>query len=457
MKHVLLITILLILPLIGCTPSSEGRNLEALATPSLTAAPVTAAPITPTFVVAIEPPMPTTTVTNTTPPLQSLTATATEMPTNTPTPVLLATTAIEQRCSVSEPVQVEQTDLAQGLVFIKLQENDRSIAVLGNESLYNPIWFQPYPDSDTSSIISPNGSWIAFMTYNAVDREKDIYSMAMRVTNWNGDQEFRDLLENLTLSRFAYNKWINDSQIIFPLAHEDKLFRWLVWSPFSGTEGTLSVELPDVSQRQRLLDYAYPTPDPLLELVIYPCEACNDVEYIVKYLQTGETAWVIDLDPSLPYDYRSYAYWSPDGEFVTVIGGEFLNQLLFFNREGEKQYEITLPLLDEPGGIMVPNRAWSPDSKYLAFLYVTGSAGQYEDTLAYVDMQNGQVIDLCINARTGTPIWSPDSSKIAFSQQIQSLEDPRLISIVDIASGDVTQLYDGDGNSLVDWITIPDD
>jgi hypothetical protein len=442
-----------ILALFGCTPLSEEQNLEQQVVSTLTATSIVAESTMQLPVIATN--TPAAPATHTATPRPSPTATATELPTNTAIPDTPATTIVEQRCSSSEPIQAEQTDLAQGLVFVERGQMDRAITVLGSASLRDPVWSYQYPDTSTFSTISPNGNWVAFMTYDAVDRDREIYSMAMRVTNWNEDQEFRAQFQNLTLSRFTNIRWINDSQIVFPLANEGELFRWLVWSPFSGEEEMLSVELPDITERQRFLEYAYPGPDPLLELVVYPCEECGEAEYAVKHLQTGETAWLIDLGPNPAYVYRSYAYWSPDGQFVTVIGGEFLNQLLFFNREGDKFHEVTLPLLDDPGGMMIFNWSWSPNSNYLAFLRVTGTEGNYEDTLTYIDVQSGQMVDLCVNVRTGFPIWSPDSTKIAFSRQIESGEQPRLISIVDIHTGDVVQLYDENAHNIVGWITIP--
>jgi hypothetical protein len=458
MKHLLWMAILLGFSLFGCIPLLQEQNLDQQTTFSSITMAAAAEPTTPVPVRVTDTPVAVVTYIATPQPTPTTsTATAIQLPTDTPIPDAPTTTTLEQRCSTAEAVQVEQTDLTQGLVFVERGEMGRRIKVLGSAGLQNPAWLYPYPDDNTSSIISLNREWIGFKTNHEIDRERNIYSVSMKVTNWANDREFRAQFDNLILSRFTWTRWINDSQIIFPLAHESELFRWLVWSPFSGEEEMLSVELPDISERQRFLEYAYPGPDPLLELVVYPCEACDEAEYAVKHLQTGETAWFIDLGPSSAHVYRSHAYWSPDGQYVTVIGGEFLNRLLFFNREGDKLYEIALPLLDDPGGLMIFNWSWSPNSNYLAFLRVTGAEGLYEDTLTYVDVQSGQVVDLCINARTGIPIWSPDSTKIAFSQQIQSGESPRLISIVDIHSGDVIQLYDAHGHSLMSWIDLPHD
>lgn len=445
MRYILWATMLIILPLLlfGCISFPEEQLPEQSVAASLTA---TLTPIvtTPLAITRTYTPMPDYAAT-----LQlSATGEATVSPPSTSTSDAPATATVDQLCAISEPIQVEQTDLARGLILNRMTE----IVVLGNTGMQDPAWISQYPDNNTSSIVSPNGDWTAFMTYNVVDREKDIYTVSVQVADWNRSQGFQTQLVNLTLSRFASSQWINDSQIIFPLAHEGDLLQWFVWSPFNGESETHSIELTGLSQRSRFLEYAYPGPDPLLELVVYPCEACNGAEYAVKRLQTGETEWFIDLGPNPSYDYRSHAYWSPDGAYVVVLGGQFLNHLLFFNRAGERVYEIILPLLDEPGSLPITAWSWSPNNKYLAFLRVAGSTGQYTESLSLVDMQDGRLIDLCVNATTGPLIWSPDSTRIAFSQQVQSGEQPRLISIVDIQSGNVIQLYDAEAHTLAGWI-----
>ncbi|MCL4871433.1 MAG: PD40 domain-containing protein [Anaerolineae bacterium] len=457
MKHILWIMIPLVFILFGCAAHSRKQTFEPQTTVSSTIAPMIPELMSSLVITATYPAI---SITSTTTPTSSLltpTATASETLTSNRTPIISEGGALIQRCSNSEPTHVEQSTMLEGLVLIKRGETGREIAVLGGIGLQAPIWVYQYPDDNSFSIISPNGDWIAFISYTNIDRENNLYSVAIRVTNWNEGQEFQAIFDNLTLSRFRGIEWLNNSQIILPLSNEAELFYWLIWSPLTGNEERVFVNISNISKQQRFLDYAYPGPDPLLELVVYPCEDCGEAEYAVRRLQTEEIAWFIDLDTNPSYVYRSPAYWSPDGRFVTVIGGQFLNQLLFFNREGEKIYEIPLPLLDDPGGLIISARNWSPNSNYLAFLRVTGSASNYEDTLTYIDIQSKQVVDLCINARTGFPIWSPDSTKIAFSQQIQSGEQSRLISIVDIHSGDVVQLDDVNAHNLIGWIDLADD
>jgi len=331
------------------------------------------------------------------------------------------------------------------------------VAVLGSDGLQNPIWFYQYPDN-TFSTISPDGKWIAFITYNEVDRVTDTYSIAMRVTNLEANQEFQVTLEILILSRFEPISWINDSQLIVPLANEGELFHWLVWSPFDDRQETLSVEATGLGVLMERFSHP-PTLDPLLELVVYPCETCGEAEYAVKRIDTGEISWFIDLGDNPAYDVlHAPVVWSPDGQVVAVLAGELSNHLLFFDRQGEKLHEVVLPVSDYTGTLGLFSQTWSPDSEYLAFLRPTvGSEGEQIESLSYVNVKDGRLIDLCIDAHTGSPIWSPDSAKIAFSQQLQSGEQSRLISIVDIGSGDVVQLPDVNAYTLLGWMSLLQD
>jgi len=442
MRRILLIPTFLILSLIGCTSLSEKQSLEPQVTSSATAAPIATETVIPK--ISVSP----TSMPKTSPPV-----TATELPASTSTPIISPITAVNQRCSASEPLQVEQTNLAQGLVVAEREK----VAVLGSDGLQNPIWFYQYPDN-TFSTISPDGKWIAFITYNEVDRVTDTYSIAMRVTNLEANQEFQVTLEILILSRFEPISWINDSQLIVPLANEGELFHWLVWSPFDDRQETLSVEATGLGVLMERFSHP-PTLDPLLELVVYPCETCGEAEYAVKRIDTGEISWFIDLGDNPAYDVlHAPVVWSPDGQVVAVLAGELSNHLLFFDRQGEKLHEVVLPVSDYTGTLGLFSQTWSPDSEYLAFLRPTvGSEGEQIESLSYVNVKDGRLIDLCIDAHTGSPIWSPDSAKIAFSQQLQSGEQSRLISIVDIGSGDVVQLPDVNAYTLLGWMSLLQD
>ncbi|MDA0245468.1 MAG: hypothetical protein OT477_18810 [Chloroflexi bacterium] len=452
-KYIVVIMLLFNWLLIGCSPTMVEQTFEIQATISPTPSIIEATtsliiPVATTSVTTI----PTPTITATPKPTFTPSPSTTPIsPTTTPT-VQLAT-EIQSQCGSVSPLTPETIEILRGFLLRSnhLEEN-KGLYVLGDEGLDQPLTFVP----DIESLLiwpypSPNREWIA---YDSSDIQDAIWSREITVWNPSTNEAITRLFTfdaNWFVGDSIY--WGNDNQLIIPLNYEEELFRWWVWSPFSGDEREILVELSGLgNQRER-----YGTSsilDPLLEMVAYPCELCDEGEYVIKDIESGETMWFIDLGSNPSPHHRSTAYWSPDGHFLTVISGQ-LNQLLFFNREGEKIHQISLPVLDSPSGLTIFNQSWSPNGQYLAFLRVTSLAGTYEDTLTYIDIQSGQVIDLCVNGRTGFPIWSPDSTKIAFAQQIESGELPQLISIVDIHSGDVVQLYDADGRNLVGWIDLP--
>lgn len=373
----------------------------------------------------------------------------------TSTPNVNETVPIHYQCSKSEPVLVEETDLVKGWILRGDWDTDKGVAVLSTTRLNNlsSFFIPDLPDQVIWPYESPNKEWFA---YSLPTWDGETISMNIIVASPHTSEEFQTSIERIRLLPYDSElHWINDSQVVIPLMNEDEVFHWIVWSPFNGEQKMLSVELTGLGVLMERFSHP-PTLDPLLELVVYPCENCGQTEYAVKNVETGEIAWLIDLGDNPAYDVlRAPVVWSPNGEMVAVLGGELSNQLLFFNRQGEKIYEVVLPIVEYIGTLGAFVQTWSPNSKYLAFLRSTIDAeGNQIESLSYVDLQDGQLIDLCINAHTGTPIWSPDSTKIAFSQQIQSGEQPRLISIIDIDSGDVIQLYDVNAYTLLGWMSL---
>lgn len=444
MNKCLLAILILSISILGCGSPLEIADLEPLATS-------TTVPPESRIVATTSPPA---TMTTTRTPLADPTPASTESdtPTSTPTIQPTPTAVIARRCGRTTFAEEEAAELLNGLAVLWTSETEHGAAVLGYDGLQNPTQIIVSPEENTSIKISPDGRKIAFYSLSESGAEEDLYSILIVVRDFETGQEYRTQIEQVRLSRYGRWDWVDDSQIIIPIAPEEALFTWLLWTPASDLQEVLTIELPDIVLTERYLSQSYPSVDPELEFVIYPCEDCGESEYVGRHLQSREDAWRLDIGSDPSYDYRSPAIWSPNGEFIAVVGGNLLNQLLIFDRMGQMAYEITLPFLDEPGGIMIRSMTWSPDSSLVAFTYTKGASGQYEDSLSVVDMSTGQAIDLCVNARTGIPIWAQDSTYVAVSAQIQSGEKPRLISVVNVISGDVVQLQDSDGRQLIGWM-----
>lgn len=376
----------------------------------------------------------------------------TPLPVASTATIIAPVTTIQERCSTSDPELVNETEAARGLILRGTWDEGVGAVILGQNSFDDPLIFMP---DQEGQIVWPQESldkvWLADLNSNRPNQTEEIV-----VWNPFSGEEIRQTFEGIIpLAYDAVLRWTKDYQLVLPLENEDEFFQWLVWSPFTGEQETLSTELSGIGNNMELFKVP-PSLDPLLELVAYPCEFCDEAEYVIKNIETSETVWTIDLGPRPSYAYRGPVIWSPDGEFAAIVGGRnsLLNDLWIYNRQGEIVYEIVLP---DIGGIVAASLLkWSPDSKYLAF-----SRGGYNDegekstTLNYVSLLDGSVTDLCIDSHTQS-YWSPDNTKIAFSQQIQSGEQPQLISIVNINSGSVIQLRDDNAQILLGWIALPD-
>ncbi len=449
-KLLLIITMALMLQLIGCSFEMAEQTVETqLATSQV---PIMVESVTPLIVsTKVATQEATLTVTASSVPLSSATLETTIPATPTITPSIESVTNIQTQCL--EPILVNETEVTGGLVLHGNWEGEKGVAILSKDGLDNPLIF--IPDTEDQLVWpyeSPDKRWLADLNSN-----KNIQSEQLIVWNPFSSEEIRQIFEGISLLPYdASFRWVNDSQLVLPLKNEAELFQWLVWSPFIGEQETLSAELSGIGNHMEYFNVP-PSIDPLLELVAYPCEFCDGAEYAVKNLESDETVWFIDLGSKPSYAYRSSVIWSPDGEFVAIVGGRnlILNGLWIFNRQGELVYEIVLP--DIGGTVAASLLVWSPNSEYLAFSRGSyNNEGEIDSTLTYVSLADGSVTDLCLNFET-QPHWSPDSTKIAFSQQIQGGEQPRLISIVDIDSGDVIQLYDANAYNLLGWIALPND
>jgi Tol biopolymer transport system component len=243
--------------------------------------------------------------------------------------------------------------------------------------------------------------------------------------------------------------WVVQEQIVIALANEGELYRWLLWSPFEDSREILEVELEGLGNalERYHTDVSF---DPFLEYVIYPCEDCPPAEYLVKNMRSDETEWSIDLGEKPGSAYRGFPYWSPDGQYIAIVSGDFEQTTWIFNRRGEVVHRIE-------GGTL--NMSWSPGSRYLAFGRDNENPLNGENySVTLLDLADNTLIDLCVNPYPpSVPIyWSWDSSKIAFGNRVSELDNPKTsIYIVDINSGDKVELSNEEEDYRIEgWVNI---
>lgn len=234
--------------------------------------------------------------------------------TPTATLSLVPVTTIQERCLMPGPELVSETEAASGLILHGTWGEGSGAAILGETGLDDPLIFMPDQDGQ---IVWPRESldkvWLADLNSNRPMQTEEIV-----VWNPFTGEEIRQTFEGITpLAYDAVLRWAKDFQLILPLENGDEFFQWLIWSPFTGEQETLSAELSGLGNNMVLFKVP-PSLDPLLKLVAYPCEFCGEAEYAIKSIETGETAWFIDLGPKPSYAYRSPVFWSPDGELLAT-------------------------------------------------------------------------------------------------------------------------------------------
>jgi len=117
----------------------------------------------------------------------------------------------------------------------------------------------------------------------------------------------------------------------------------------------------------------------------------------VKINEAGEVGVEVEKNPL--NDWKDSFHLSPDGKWMAYASGK---QILYLvNMENGKRKEI------DKGGWEFDEYVWSPDSRYLAFVRVTGEAGS---TKLYIyDTKDGKTHLACNpNFNTWAPAWDPD-------------------------------------------------
>ncbi len=153
-----------------------------------------------------------------------------------------------------------------------------------------------------------------------------------------------------------------------------------------------------------------------------------------------------DLAATVPY-FKNVT------ESITAAGISPSGARALFEARGDL---FTVPAKDGPTrnltatqGIREMSAEWSPDGKWIA--YLSDATGEYE---IYVRAQDGVGDPKRITTDGGVwryrPLFSPDSTKLAFGDRRQRLR------ILDVASGDITEVDRGTREDLDTYVWSPD-
>lgn len=116
--------------------------------------------------------------------------------------------------------------------------------------------------------------------------------------------------------------------------------------------------------------------------------------------------------------------WSPDGKYISYLQSGQGGGLMIADANGANPRRLTDKYASGWG---FPPPAWSPDSRYLAFIaqekmvdkvpdaYLEAGAFRYNN-IHLIDLQTGQESRLVPDSQVGNfyPAWSPDGSLITF-------------------------------------------
>ena len=135
-----------------------------------------------------------------------------------------------------------------------------------------------------------------------------------------------------------------------------------------------------------------------------------------------------------PQQSGAYLSWSPDGSQLVFRSGQ--SRLSFIDAEGQDMGSLSWPSGDgEHFSTTVSGGAWSPDSRSLAGVLFT--AYHYGGVRSELWLNNGRSQTLYSGVLIGQPSWSPDGSRIAFSDL-----STREAYVIDVDGGNVREVLD---------------
>ncbi len=323
--------------------------------------------------------------------------------------------------------------------------------------------------------VSPDGAWVAY-TVTVPDTAEDKNDSDIWMVSWKGDHTLR-----LTSSKASEQspRWSPDGRYLAFLSSRDDVRKldqvWLL--DRMGGEAVRITDMPG-----GVVDYAWSPDGRRLALIASDADPDSSAagrdsssrttpkpividrfqfkEDETGYLDRGrDHLYLFDLarrkaEILTPGEYsEQWPAWSPDGRsiaFVSKRRGEFdrtnnWDVYVVDARSGSVPRQVTTfegPDMDPQWGGRAP--AWSPDSKYLA--YIQGGplkliyyAGQ---KLAVVPAAGGptRLLTTSLDRNTLSPVWSDDGSSIRFL-----LEEDRVthLAAVAAAGGPIQRLTRG--------------
>jgi len=270
---------------------------------------------------------------------------------------------------------------------------------------------------------SPDRKWIVYLTSGIEDDfVMDVMgeNQVIKTITWEDD--------------WAYVNWLNEEQLIIPIIQQDRMSdvsNFLVLNLFTDERYTLSADYPDMlyDEPWRIIEYS-----PVLDSVVYLQGGVSGPFHYTLWDIQNKTA-LAQLNPV--GDMHVFPRWSSDGSQFSIA-------LSLFSKMGDyPSYEIFRVLRDGTitqlthlsdyyPWVYVGDLSWSPNSRYIAFLYSHWSDepdfyAMGDRYLGVLDVKTKAVTNYCIrgalNVGPGSgkyppPLWSPDSKQVVIQSQI---------------------------------------
>lgn len=264
--------------------------------------------------------------------------------------------------------------------------------------------------------ISPDAKWLAYLvsqnsandSLRLVDATAEFieYDMGFSISldsQWLFD-EFLVLVPNdNSRSKYLFNPFSNETQSFpdYPDESIDKQFTNVYWFNPQGTQ-VVYLESNE-SYRSFYSSEKY---------VIYNFENKEEIN--------TDLSWV----SSLPA-------WSPDGKYLAVVSlgrtqvmRQIPSQEIFFielSTGNSRQISDFFELFE---GVSIHNLTWSPDGRYLLFeldIIDNSLPELFEPSLYIIDLQEQQVIDLCLDniddISATSYLWSPNGQLVSWNSR----------------------------------------
>ncbi len=294
-----------------------------------------------------------------------------QTPTLTNTPIFFPNTRLTTKCLEVLENLPNDIELEGSLVLWKLGGYQESWFDLSSWVL------RPLTQEGEGAVrftVSPDGSWLGYITGS---RSTGYRLMISRV---NGPP----ITINIPMEYMDLMGWLDNEHLVLVRYQEETyLDPLIVLNPFTGQQVELLPDYPDIDFLNGTVwwDTSRTVYDPTLTLVVYPRSGFNHDDI---------TLWDIPNNQPLAsvpgyVGYGELPEWSPDGEYVSIIGQSpaalpdgYDLELYLVSRAGVVTQATNLSQYYTD--IFIQTRNWSPDGRYIAYWLWARPIGYEGDT-----------------------------------------------------------------------------